>query len=927
MKCTRLRTLPASRDGMALIMTIVILSMITIMVLGLATLVRNEVVTSGAHVDRARAQSYSQMGVNMVTGVLRENTADPAKVWATFPGALLVPEKDASGKDLIKLRRQIPLHSGIPSAAAQALDPKDPLAPANLNVQTFNDQSPPTHLITDQHTNPNDATSPIATMPLRWVYVRQDGTMEDTEKPDLTNKDNPLTGRFAWWTDDESSKININTAWKRNTGSSATNIKNPFTASHPTSVNLMGLVEYGMTPEMVDLMHTHVAPEAPYDYELGVKRFFNSVREVRALSAPGLDFTPILNRGKFEMTHYNHDPDTTFFNEPRIVLTTDKDKAKGRPFLDIKKTGSKEMWDPTKQIDDAKLAATIDKLNSYLMRQDWPMAPGSSFQAKYYKNKPERLTQLSLNLINYVRSKESPGDPATGVVHPVRGEQLPGQKFVRMDVCTTPHAFIGITRSPKITEMGLWMSDSTSTNPVTNPDYPKICQIKYKFEVHLPRNFGLEKIDLTKLSAYVSVSGTGIKSESSESKILRAEIQGGKVNLNAGEYATITRSETVEWKSRPTNVKLRIAIARIADAFGSNVRMDIAPLGDPAPCKLDPGGGAEATITSIEVDDPCVNSHRDDWKERDKDNSFGRRNDGTKGGKNISALGAPSSTSPKQDTDRDGNVTDISMQMPAPAPADPKNPPADSKNPSGVVDSVGELGFIHTGMESGAGAGVPWRTLRLQPNEDAPSMVPDWAFMDLFTVPTDVPDRARSIFAPHETSTAGRININAQVQPYGTDQVTYPLERQLPLVALLSGVPKDSTYPPTSTSTLSIADARAIASNIYSRKLADGRIRGKAYGHPDVHAYDSPGEVVEIKGVADDGEESEAVVRGIANLITTRGSVYTIYTVGQTLKQTRNGALTVTAESRQQTMLERYTDATAPDKVRFRRIEHQPVTP
>jgi hypothetical protein len=35
----------------------------------------------------------------------------------------------------------------------------------------------------------------------------------------------------------------------------------------------------------------------------------------------------------------------------------------------------------------------------------------------------------------------------------------------------------------------------------------------------------------------------------------------------------------------------------------------------------------------------------------------------------------------------------------------------------------------------------------------------------------------------------------------------------------------------------------------------------------------------------------------------------------------------VTAESRQQTMLERYTDSTAPDKVRFRRIEYQPVTP
>lgn len=71
MKLPRQFSSTASRQGMALIMTIIILSMITIMVLGLATLVSNEVVSSGAHVDRARAQSYSQMGVNMVTGVLR----------------------------------------------------------------------------------------------------------------------------------------------------------------------------------------------------------------------------------------------------------------------------------------------------------------------------------------------------------------------------------------------------------------------------------------------------------------------------------------------------------------------------------------------------------------------------------------------------------------------------------------------------------------------------------------------------------------------------------------------------------------------------------------------------------------------------------------------------------------------------------------
>lgn len=903
----------ATREGMALVMTIIILSMITIMVLGLATLVSNEVISSGAHMDRARAQSYSQMGVNIVTGVLRENTTDPAKVWATYPGALILPKADAAGQEGIKLRRELPLHSGLPSVAAIHMDPKNPLAPANLNIQTFNDQNPPTHLITDQPTNPDDPASPVATMPLRWVYVRQDGTLDDSEQPNLANRVNPITGRFAWWTDDESTKINVNTAWKRNAASGGTSIKNPFTPSHPTSINLLSLLDYGMTPQMVDLMHTNVAPD-PFDYTT-VKRFYNSVREVRGLSEQEAGFTTMLNKAKFELTHYNHDPDTTFFNEPRIVLTTDKEKAKGRPFLDIKKEGATEIWNGYDHIDAAKLATTIAMLNNYIMRIDWPVAPGSSFQAKYYDGKLERLTQLSLNIINYVRSKESAGEPVTKVVIPVRGKQVPGQSFELAEVETSANAYIGITRAPKITEMGLWMNgEPFPSAPDDPPDFRKY-QVKYKVEIHLPRNFGLAQLNLTSLGMYVSTAGTAlVKARQSETNITRAEIAGGNPILKAGEYATVTRTEFlyVKKESRPSTVDLRVAINRVR-------RLDIAPLGIPAPCKLDPKETPEADITSIEVDDPCVNSHRDDWKKRDTKNSFGRLNDGTSGGKNISTLGTASKTTPKQDTDINGNITDISMQMPAPYDPDNKNSP----NHSGVVETVAELGFIHTGMESGAGAGIPWRTLHLQPNDDLPSMVPDWAFMDLFTVPVDVPGRARGVFAPHDTSTGGRININAQVQPYGTDKMESPLERRLPLVALLAGVPNNSANP---TSVISIAKAREIARHIYNRDLASNGTRiGKRYGYEN--AYDSPGEIVEIAGIADGGEESEAVVRGIANLLTTRGSVYTVYTVGQTLKQTRNGALVVTAESRQQTMLERYTDSTAPDKVRFRRIEYQPVTP
>ena len=58
-------------------------------------------------------------------------------------------------------------------------------------------------------------------MPVKWLYVLHDGkivspttaTNSTLAIPGVT-KDNPVTGRIAFWTDDETCKVNINTASK-----------------------------------------------------------------------------------------------------------------------------------------------------------------------------------------------------------------------------------------------------------------------------------------------------------------------------------------------------------------------------------------------------------------------------------------------------------------------------------------------------------------------------------------------------------------------------------------------------------------------------------------------------------------------------------------------------------------------------------------
>ena len=50
---------------------------------------------------------------------------------------------------------------------------------------------------------------PYVPMPVKWLYVLKDGTIGN---PSLATATNPIVGRTAFWTDDESCKLNINTA-------------------------------------------------------------------------------------------------------------------------------------------------------------------------------------------------------------------------------------------------------------------------------------------------------------------------------------------------------------------------------------------------------------------------------------------------------------------------------------------------------------------------------------------------------------------------------------------------------------------------------------------------------------------------------------------------------------------------------------------
>ena len=1003
--------------GSALVVTLLFVVICTLVVVGFLDSVRIERAVAGTHFERARAATFAREGIERTVATLRRETVDPPKKpseldaafqirkrnWISQPGALIVAADPPA--DQKQLQTIIPLSSGPPSPEFLARTDLDPvLQPPNLNVQTLVDQNPPAYLITDRR----DAdTGEPAAMRLRWIYVRADGTEELSaageaiEAPRTSDRANPIVGRFAYWADDESSKINYNLAWKRNPPDTKT--PNPAHEAHPSRINLMGLTlpEGGqLTEPMADVVRNFTVKDPA--------RYFNSHADARQASAQILDaqerdrFVQMLEFNKFELTHYNHDPDTTFFGEDRILLTTRRelvpknpDGTYARKFLNILRddlppeqldpgilehiAGGQQDWGADKNggiLLPNKFDAAVRTVMRYISEKKWPLSPtGSdvSFKQKYYPGTTDidgQLGQIAVNIIDYVRAKES----RTLIIPPLRFATAPDGRLTlhAASAYGGANSFQGICRAPYLTEMQTYVEMNSVGPPTPKPvGWPndaagqpmKLHRTTFKSEFFLPPNYGFIKdgkevgIDLVPdISVRPAVGSEGwfvtwtetrdqsvakywfhspngqmvlMQSHGTNAvRIMKGDLDGDGPNksvLNPGTFVVVTK---VFYRDKPWSQRSTLGIRGVLYRGGSGTdgllaaplnrwpRVNIGtqtgaipyPISDPSKVLID-------DAVSLESDDPRCNIHPRDWK-------LARTGRHTLGGKNswLSVGNKTLGIQPQQDTDADGKISDFSFYMPPPR-GEGIN---DKTQADGRLTSIAELGYIHTGNNAKVGS-TPWRSIRLQPNNYGDSKtLPDWAFMDLFAVPNIGATGPQPILTPHGTSVGGRINVNSHVEPFGK------LVRDRGLVALLTGAQHLK----------SPADAEKIATNIYNRTLASGANPGKIYGYPwhavtgaeASNAFDTPGEICEIKGVADGGEKSENLVREIASLVTARGSVFSIYTIGQALKQTPQGRLIVTGEQRQQAIIERYIDnrgtpESTDDEVRFRSIYFRTLTP
>ncbi len=165
-----------SARGAVLIITLAFLVIITVVIVGLLQTMQLERNLAHTHLERTRAEYFAHMGLDRVVGLLYENIANTNISWVSSPGQII---SSGAANGYQGMTNVINLYSGPGTNTTLPGSLSEP----NLNIQILEDQNPVSYLITDRTANPINPASGIVQLPLKWIYVRQDGTLDQAEPP------------------------------------------------------------------------------------------------------------------------------------------------------------------------------------------------------------------------------------------------------------------------------------------------------------------------------------------------------------------------------------------------------------------------------------------------------------------------------------------------------------------------------------------------------------------------------------------------------------------------------------------------------------------------------------------------------------------------------------------------------------------------
>lgn len=492
------------RKGMALVLVLSFLVLLSALILAFFGSVTTETKASRFADNGTRGRELAETATNIVMAQIREATTRGSNIaWASQPGMIRtygVANGASSGASSAPLA-----YYKLYSAERMSWTPADGAfspatdVPANwhtlpalytdLNLPVKNlagariypimDPTAATiapvtqgFAITSPPVKGTGAEDNPAPMPVKWLYVLQDGTLTSpsgSTSSDVTwapgtskspSKTNPIVGRVAFWTDDESSKVNINTAAGDEWALAATepgsfwDVPYLFTdfeknklalrqpaqleyqryPGHPATTYLSAVIP-SLTRQQIGL----IAPRmelggskggtvwAPDKVLLDTDRLYASVDELiynpdRSTQA-GMDKTvlkPLLERSRFFLTAHSRAPEVTLFNTPRVsiwpihALTNTAAEKYRSPFDELIAFCSQyRMAGATKEYffkRNDPLSVTADLVNiprnqelyTYLQNMTSREIPG--FGGKFDQKYPLDRDQILTEIFDYIRS-------------------------------------------------------------------------------------------------------------------------------------------------------------------------------------------------------------------------------------------------------------------------------------------------------------------------------------------------------------------------------------------------------------------------------------------------------------------------------------------------------------------------------------------
>ena len=229
------------RKGFALIVVMICIVLAVTMAVFFLSSAGKERTGVNLYARGSQARHLSGMAVNKVIGQInqatKEGTATTPRSWASQPGMVRTFSGNQTSNvyKLYSWDNMLESGSGFnPSDAAQVptsdwksktalfTDLNQPIngiypivdPAAEGSVQGFSIDKTNTAV-----SNSISANGSAAPMPVKWLYVLEDGQMVaptggsggSATIPNATSS-NPIVGRVAFWTDDETAKVNINTA-------------------------------------------------------------------------------------------------------------------------------------------------------------------------------------------------------------------------------------------------------------------------------------------------------------------------------------------------------------------------------------------------------------------------------------------------------------------------------------------------------------------------------------------------------------------------------------------------------------------------------------------------------------------------------------------------------------------------------------------